>query len=428
MKKSISILYMVTFLATIGGVSLASLIMPDRSFSASENRTLSTQPVLRVDSLKSGRFFEDMNQYLNDQIVYRDELVKLFQRQQNSKILNTMLVENMLRVNTPQKPEDGTKVRDSRIVSKLMLINNKWIFPLPSNVVHTEHIDTATDKLNKAVKFANDQGTETYFVFNPSRTKALMHLYPAYLQTDSYAKSKQYFLSKLDKDVNVINIGNKFDTFTKAELEEMYLETDHHWNIKGAFLAYQEMITEISKRSPLFEDQPMSLNEINVSQLTDGRFEGSYNNQINFAINPKKADRTIIYEPRTPFDFAHFQVINKDGTQTIKDFNDFYGFKRGRSTYDYGTIYGGDRQKIVYENPKANNQLNVLLMKDSFMNPITPYLAQHFNKLTVLDNRYYTEFSLQNVLTSEHYDMFIIAYHDDNLFSGNYEFEKRTEK
>ena len=427
MNKSTSIVYMATFLSIIGCFSIASLLLPDRSFSVSENRALSALPVFRADSLTSRSYYEDINQYLNDQIVFRDQLVKIYQRQQNSKIFNSMLFENMLQASTPQKPEDGTVVKDSRIVSKLMLMNNKWIFPIPSKVVYTKPIDAATNKLNQAIKFAEEQGTETYFVFNPSRTKALMHLYPDYSRTDSYANSKQYFLSKLDEDVSVINIGDKFDTFTKAELEELYLETDHHWNIKGAFIGYQEMITQISNRSPVFEDEPMTVSEINVSQLKDGRFEGSYNNQINYVIDAKKADRTVIYEPLTPFTFANFEVINKDGTQTITDFNDFYGFKRGRSTYTYGTIYGGDRQKIVYENPKANNELNVLLLKDSFMNPITPYLAQHFNKLTVLDNRYYTEFSLQDVLTSEHYDMLLIAFHDDNLFSGSYEFEKKGE-
>lgn|GEM_PF-1039385 len=427
MKKSISFIYIITFLSIIGGFSLVSLLMPDRNFSPSENRTLSTMPVFRVNSLISRTFFEDMNQYLNDQIVFRDEMVKIYQKQQNSKIFNAMLFENILYANAPLRPEDGTVIKDSRIVSKLLIINNKWIFPLPSKVVYTKHIDKATAKLNEAVKFAEELGTETYFVFNPSRTKALMHLYPTYMRTETYSESKHYFLSQLDENINVVNIGNKFDTFTNAEREEMYLETDHHWNIKGAFIAYQELITELSNRSPLFEDEPLSLSEINVSQLTDGQFGGSYNNQINYAINPKKADRTIIYEPKTPFSFDHFQVINKDGTQSITDFNDFYGFKRGRSTYTYGTIYGGDRQKIAYENKQANNQLNVLLLKDSFMNPLTPYLAQHFNKLTVLDNRYYSDFSLRNVLASEHYDLLIIAFHDDNLFSGNYDFEKKNQ-
>ncbi|WP_214627605.1 DHHW family protein [Paenibacillus agaridevorans] len=427
MNRTLAKVYIGAFLTIIFGFSIASVVMPDNSFSATEKRTLSKLPAFRASLLFSRSFFEDMNQYANDQIVLRDEMVKMYQRQQNSKVFNAMLFENLLRPAPSPNPENGTIVTDSRIVSKLVLINKKWIFPVPSKNVFTKQIDSATAKLNEAVKFAEEQGTETYFVFNPSRTKALMHLYPAYLKTDAYSMSKQYFLSKLDSSVNVVDIGNKFDTFKKAELEGMYLETDHHWNVRGAFTAYQEMIEQISGRSPIFSDEPMALDDIHISQLTDGAFEGSYNNQINEIINPKKADRTIIYEPRIPFSFSHFEVINKDGSQTIKSFDEFYGFKRGRSTYTYGAIFGGDRQKIVYENSQANNDLNVLLLKDSFMNPLTPYLAQHFNKLTVLDNRYYTEFSLRDVLTQEHYDMLIIAFHDDNLFSGTYAFEKKAE-
>ncbi|WP_019422159.1 DHHW family protein [Paenibacillus sp. OSY-SE] len=427
MNKSISIVYMVTFLAIIFGFGIASIILPDKDISTSENRTLSKLPYISIEAISNRSFFEDMNQYVNDQIVLRDEMVRIYQKQQNSGMFNAMLFENMVNAKKPHKPEDGTIVTDSRIVSKLVVTNNKWLFPNTDKVLHTHNIDASTAKLNDAVKFAQDQETETFFVFNPSRTKSLMHLYPKYLQTDAYAKSKNYFLSKLDKHINVVNIGDKFDTFTKAQLEELYLETDHHWNIKGAFTAYQEMITQISKLSTKFEDKPMSLSDIHVSQLTTGSFEGSYNTQINYALDPKKADRTIIYEPRTPFTFNNFEVINKDGQQTVTNFNEFYGFKKGRRTYSYGTIYGGDRRKITYENSNANNKLNVLLLKDSFMNPITPYLAQHFTKLTVLDNRYYSEFSLKKILTSEHYDMLIIAFHDDNLFSGTYHFEKKDD-
>lgn len=427
MNKSASIAYIVTFLTIIFGFAIMTIIFPDRNFSASENRLLSRLPSYNADSLLAKSFYEDINQYFNDQLVLRDQMVVLYQKQQNSKLFNALLIENMLKEKASTTPDNGTVATDSRMVSNLIIINKKWIFPNPSKVVYSKQIDASTAKLNEAIQFANEQGTEAFFVFNPSRTKSLMHVYPDYLQTDSYAESKSYFLSKLDSSINVIDMENRFNEFTKAELEELYLETDHHWNIKGAFVAYQEMISEISKRSAQFEAEPMSLSDINISQLKDGRFEGSYNNQINYAINPKKADRTIIYEPKVPFTFENFEVINKDGTQTISDFQDFYGYKRGRSTYNYGAIYGGDRQKIFYENPKANNQLNVLLLKDSFMNPITPYLAQHFNKLTVLDNRYYSKFSLRDVLSSEHYDMLIVAFHDDNLFSGTYEFEKQSE-
>ena len=424
MNKRLSLVYMAVFFAIIVGFAIASMLSPDRNISAVENRSLSGMPRIGFQAVTTRSFYEDLNQYFNDQIVLRDEMVKVYQKQQNSGMFNAMLAENLVHANKPHPPEDGTVVKDSRVVSKLVLVNRKWILPMTDKAVHTSKIDASTAKLNEAAKFAEDQHTETYFVFNPSRTKALMHLYPEYLRTDAYAESKAYFLSKLDPTLNVVDVGNKFDRFTNAQLEELYLETDHHWNIKGAFMAYQEMINQISDKSALFDGKPMSLSEINVSTLTSGSFEGSYNTQIHFGVNPKKADRTVIYEPKAPFEFENFDVIDKDGKRTVASFNDFYGYKKGRSVYTYGTIFGGDRRKIVYENPKAGNPLNVLLLKDSFMNPITPYLAQHFGKLTVLDSRYYPEFSLKNILTGEHYDMLIIAFHDDNLFSDTYNFEK----
>lgn len=424
MSKSVAIIYITAFLAIIFGIAIASIISPDQNISAVENRALSKLPAFSLEAVTTRRFFEDMNQYFNDQLVLRNEMVGIYQRQQNSGMFNSMLLENLFHVQAPQKPEDGTEVKDSRNVSNLVVVNKKWLLPITDKAVHTDKIDAATAKLNDAVKFAEEHNTETFFVFNPSRTKALMHLYPAYLQTDAYARSKDYFLSKLAKNINVVNMGDKFDTFTNAQLEELYLETDHHWNIKGAFTAYQEMISQISDRSAQFDATPMSMDDIQVSALTMGSFEGSYNAQINFAVNPKTADRTVIFESKVPFAFESFEVIGKDGTPFNGTFHDFYGFKRGRSTYTYGSIYGGDRRKIAYENPEAGNSLNVLLLKDSYMNPITPYLAQHFNKLTVYDNRYYSEFSLKEILAGEHYDMLIIAFHDDNLFSGTYDFEK----
>ncbi|MED4581182.1 DHHW family protein [Brevibacillus choshinensis] len=425
MSKSVSIAYMVAFLTIIFAFAIGSTLSPAKDISTIENRSLSKLPDVSFQSVTTPRFYEDMNQYFNDQIVFRNEMVSIYQRQQNTSLFNSMLLENVLHDKAEHKPEDGTVVNDSRIVSNLVLINNKWILPVPDTVVHTSEIDEATAKLNEAVAFANEQKTETFFVLNPSRTLSLMHLYPPYLQTDAYAKSRDYFLSKLDKNINVVDIRSKFDTFTNAQLEEHYLETDHHWNIKGAFTAYQEAIRQLSNKSTQFKGEPMSLGEIRGSALTDGRFEGSYNRQINVAIDPEKADRTMIYEPIVPFTFTHFEVINTNGKQTVRDFSDFYGYKRGQNPVSYGTLFGGDRRKIVYENENAGNQLNVLLLKDSFMNPITPYFAQHFNKLTVYDNRYYSEFSLKKILSSEHYDILIIALHDDNLYSQNYVFEKR---
>ncbi|MEK0317925.1 DHHW family protein [Cohnella sp. 56] len=424
MNNKTAIIYIASFLTVICGFAVISLCVPDRSSSAIENRSLSRLPAISAETVSTRRFFEQMNQYFNDQIVLRDSMVKLYQRQQNAKLFNVLLLDNLLHPAQPGQPGDGTRARTLRTVSKLMIINNKWIMPTPDRVVHTARIDESAAKLNEAVRAAEALHTETFFIFNPSRTLSLMHLYPSYLQTDAYAESKRYFLSKLDPSVNVIDIRDRLGGYTNAQLEEMYLETDHHWNIQGAFSAYQEMIDQLSARSAQFEGEPLSIEQIDVSRLTDGRFEGSYNTQINGAVSTAKADRTVLYAPRPPFSFDSFSVVDKDGSPMGKTFDEFYGFKPGKGTYTYGTIYGGDRRQITYVNEAADNELNVLLLKDSYMNPLTPYLARHFRKLTVYDSRYYSQFSLQRLLKGEHYDMLLIAFHDDNLFSDNYNFEK----
>lgn len=425
MNKKIAVIYTAAFLTIVFGFGLSGILTPDRPLSVIENRTLSQLPAVRGESLTTRRFYQELEQYANDQIVLREPMVGLYQRQQSSDLFNAMLFENWFGTRTPRAPDDGTKATNMRFIANLAVINHRWILPKTDKVVHTNAIDTATAKLNEAIKLAQGQSIETYFVFNPSRTRALMHLYPSYMQTDAYDRSKAYFLSRLGENVNVIDTGARFDGFTKTRREQLYLETDHHWNIEGAFLAYQTMIEQLAARSPQFEDQPLSLADIQTSRLKYGRFEGSYNRQIHYAVDPYEADRTVLYKPVVPFSFSRFAVVNTDGSANHDSFDEFYGFKSGKSTYTYGSIYGGDRRKISYVNPQANNDLNVLLLKDSYMNPLTPYLARHFGRLTVYDGRYDPAFSLSRVLAEEHYDMLIIAFHDDNLFSGTYDFEKQ---
>ena len=51
---------------------ILSLVLPDRSFSDSENRSLAQRPALSASSLRSGAFFSDLSAYLQDQLAGRD--------------------------------------------------------------------------------------------------------------------------------------------------------------------------------------------------------------------------------------------------------------------------------------------------------------------------------------------------------------------
>lgn len=62
----------VIFVAFLALVSGGSLLMKDREFSPNENRYLAEPPRLTVDNILSGKFQDGLENYLRDQICFRD--------------------------------------------------------------------------------------------------------------------------------------------------------------------------------------------------------------------------------------------------------------------------------------------------------------------------------------------------------------------
>ena len=70
--KKISVTMIVIFVAFLALVSGGSLLMKDREFSPNENRYLAEPPRLTVDNILSGKFQDGLENYLRDQICFRD--------------------------------------------------------------------------------------------------------------------------------------------------------------------------------------------------------------------------------------------------------------------------------------------------------------------------------------------------------------------
>ena len=73
MKKRTGLAPLIAIAVIILGLSVGSFFFtPDRAFSASENRYLPLTPTLNWDTVMSGAFMEDMEDYTSDQIIFRD--------------------------------------------------------------------------------------------------------------------------------------------------------------------------------------------------------------------------------------------------------------------------------------------------------------------------------------------------------------------
>ena len=77
MKKKIKYPAVLTglFCAFLGCGAFASVFMPKKSFSETENRYLAQRPSLTWQGLKSGAFGREYETYLSDQFPFRDQWI-----------------------------------------------------------------------------------------------------------------------------------------------------------------------------------------------------------------------------------------------------------------------------------------------------------------------------------------------------------------
>ena len=75
MQKRLHIATVSLFLVLLFGFTVAFVLLPDKDFSAQENRSLRTFPAFSFEALASGEFSAAINDYFADQFPLRDFLV-----------------------------------------------------------------------------------------------------------------------------------------------------------------------------------------------------------------------------------------------------------------------------------------------------------------------------------------------------------------
>lgn len=382
---------------TFGGLSI---FLPDRDVSEFENRTLAQQPTLTEKSLASGEYFKKVETYFTDQFVERDNWVKNYM--------------------TLQLTSNKTYVGD------YFVTDDNWIFPKPATEFPQKNLITSAKNLNNLGAFLEKKNTTLYFFPMLSKVNALGTMLPSYIPEGRYEANKQYLFSKLDP--NLVHFHDTTKTvlskYNEKQIQEMYFKTDHHWTMKGAFLGYQMMMQKISKDFPIPKDYQQS--QYSFSCKKDWLILGSYNRRLN-----KLIDYSTEYPCyNTPKNYSFKDYIIYRGpikNKTLLPLKKYYktGFKGREKALDYSYAYALNYGELNFINPKSNNNLKMLLIKDSYANPIIPMIAHHFKQTTVVDPRYSLTQTTYDLLKKESFDLVVILYNDSNLTGDMFDFNKR---
>lgn len=183
---------------------------------------------------------------------------------------------------------------------------------------------------------------------------------------------------------------NSFD-----EYKNNFYMTDHHWDYRGSYRGYTEIIG-------LLKEQPKLLKPIDVVCLDKILFGGSKSRFVGgkYLFN----DKFCGYK----YDLPEYKTyINGE---LKEDGNSEGYFNNPNNSLSYGNFYGWDDAEILFDfnNP---NEKNLLIISESFSNANNELIASHFNKTYDIDLRQNKDFKFDTFVKEKEIDIV--------LFMGN---------
>lgn len=316
---------------------VADLVQKDIFFSESENRILTQKPRFSVESFFSGEYAEAYEKYVNEQFVSRDNWITL-------KTYMDMALQ--------KKEINGVYLAKDNYLIEQHLAKD---YP-------QELVDKKLGLLNKLVQ----EYPQTQVLLAPTADNILLDKLPAQAP---YFEQRE-LLQQVKDSVGEGQVINVFDILTEHAKEDIYYRTDHHWTTRGAYYAYLEW-AEANNFSPV--RYPLS----SLQTVTE-EFQGTLQSKVNLPVDGE----AIQMFPQTnlsPVKITYDLGLAADG---------FYEEKYLKEKNKYG-YFLDDIHGLVEIETTSPIRKQLFVIKDSYANTMLPLLATHYEKIYVLDLRYF---------------------------------------
>ncbi len=293
-------------------------------------------------------------------------------------------------------------------VNEIYRNNDGYLLKRQQNI----DVSESAERLVQLKTFCSQHGTKLLYVNFPYKTASDSDL--SLFGTTCYAnQNADAFLEELRKnDIDYIDMREYFhDRY--ANLYEAFFKTDHHWKISSGLYCAQVLSSEINERYHLGLS-PEKIADKNMSiSLMENSWVGEYGQKTGASYSGM--DDFELIEPVIPTSF-HLKIPNRkmdtDGdfsvmlNKKVLDINGFWERRYGRSLY-YLYLYGNDPIQTIHNNDESSGR--ILLIKDSFAQAVSPFLAMTANTIVNWDLRY-NDMSLYDFIEKNDFDIVIVMY------------------
>ena len=397
------------------GVYYVGFAPRESEYSAQENRNLTGFPKLTTQSLFSGDFGREMENYLLDHFPARDQVISSANRLYGS--LSFASHEEYLQIaEGPTDPLDSGDY-ESDLDDLLQGFETTPTQPVETEPQVTEPQVTEPEEdppieAKPAASLSDYPGTlgtymdvggglramSSYSRDNVAAVTAVLNKYARLLPENGKlmftvvpqsncanqfvnAQNKVDFHADWDDVVNGLGADNVY-AFDSAEIlseairrdEYVYFRTDMHWTPYGSYLVYCQMALQAGKTPASYKDD---------FQLTvEEPFRGTYYRDNPGAYGYVQPDRLDLLMPNFPLEWR--RSTGPDDYRLI-DFLDF----NARANDRYTVYLGGPAGPWTYAQCDNGQEENCLLITDSFGLGFLPFLTANYGQVHYYDARYF---------------------------------------
>lgn len=214
--------------------------------------------------------------------------------------------------------------------------------------------------------------------------------------TSDQQKALDYLNASIQSVAPEVKSIPLFDILKANCDKKIYFDTDRNWTSLGAYYAYRQFCSAKGFTATALDD---------YTEKTYEGFTGSLYAQSDSRAELGGGETLTVYEPSYSVDVTIGDYNGEDvAASMFVDVSDY------PSDEKYYTYFGGSFPSIEITNANITAQSACLVIKDSYGNPFIPYLTAHYNKVYVIDYRYYSG-DFQALVDSGKYQDILLINH-----------------
>ncbi len=398
---NIFLIFSVTLIMVV--LIIGSWISPDRDMSENENRYLTQLPEFSISDILDGRFESQLENYLSDQIIGRENWIK---------IMSTTLE------GIGYKDVKGVYLMDDgRLAERVTPVDFKF--------------DRYSNNLDEIVKLNMELHADDEDLANTPNVRVMLVPSAAYSYREesntstNFNEAEAFEIARVKLGDMFINLENELmpsvsssaisgeDRESPEFSTDNYYKTDHHWNYYGAYKAYETYKDSVGLDQRDFTPKELTsdfkgtlYSKVLINDRVRDKIEvpsGSLKSKVTVKINGENYDSIYFMDKLEQKDkYEVFFGGNYDRVDIISD-----DYLKNKSSDDSGS--SSDKLPGTY-----GGKEKLLIVKDSYANSFVPFILDDFDVITMIDTRYFRD-SVKDLILDEGYDEVLVLYSINNF-------------